>query len=113
MKTRSIGLGAEKAVAKLLESRGHQILAQNWRTPVCEIDLISRQRKIIYFTEVKYRHSATQGSGLSYITPSKLKRIKFAARIWLQQNNSDDDWRLQAAEVSGLDFENIELVEIT
>lgn len=112
MKTTSLGLGAETAVAEQLVGQGHEILARNWRLPICEIDLISRRKKIAYFTEVKFRASATQGSGFSYITPAKRRQIEFAARVWMQNHRHDGDWRLQAAEVSGVNYEQIEIIEL-
>ena len=112
MKTTAIGQSAEAAVAKHLAQNGYKILAQNWKTKVCEIDIVARKDDVIYFVEVKYRGSAEQGSGLEHITPQKLNQIKFAVRVWCQNNDWEGDCRILGAEVSGLDFENIELVEI-
>jgi uncharacterized protein (TIGR00252 family) len=98
--TTKIGQGAEERVAKLLEKAGFKILARNWRTKVCEIDIVARKNKIIYFVEVKYRSSLSQGSGFEYITPKKLNQMRFAAEIWIQQNSWENDYRLAAAELS-------------
>ena len=112
MKTTSIGQDAEKAVARYLEQDSYKVLARNWKTKVCEIDIIARKDKIIYFVEVKHRSDSGQGTGFEYIGPQKLNRLKFAARIWNQQNRWDGDYRILGAEVSGLNFEHIKLVEI-
>jgi uncharacterized protein (TIGR00252 family) len=77
MKTTFIGQSAEERVAKLLEKAGFKILARNWRTRICEIDIVANKNKIIYFVEVKFRSSEKQGSGLEYITPKKLKQSCF------------------------------------
>lgn len=113
MKTTFQGRGAESAVAKLLKSQKYEILAQNWRTRVCEIDVVAKKDKIIYFVEVKYRGRDDQGSGLEYITPKKLNQIKFAAQVWCAQDGWDGDYRLLGAEVSGPSYEHIEIVELT
>lgn len=112
MKTTIIGQSAETAVAGHLADSGYKILARNFRTRLCEIDIVARNGDVVYFVEVKYRAGAEQGSGLEHITPRKINQIQFAARVWCQNNDFEGDYRLLGAEVSGLNFENIELVEI-
>jgi uncharacterized protein (TIGR00252 family) len=109
MKTTFIGKNAESRVAKYLNDKGFKILDQNWRTRVCEIDLICLNEKVVYFIEVKYRSSIEQGDGLEYITPKKLKQLHFASQIWIQQNNWTGDYRLLAAAVSDSHIKIIEL----
>ncbi len=110
MSTTSVGRKAENIVAKLLVSQGHKIIALNWRTRWCEIDIISTKQKVVYFTEVKYRSSQDWGSGLEYITPSKLKQIRFAAEFWLHENKWKNDSSLLGAEVDeNLDINIIEI----
>lgn len=113
MKTTAIGRGAEEAVAKYLEHDGFNILAKNWRTRWCEIDLIATKDKIAYFVEVKYRGGQTQGSGFEYIGPSKLRQLNFAVDFWVSSRNWTGDCRIIGAQVSGLEFEHIEIVEIS
>lgn len=112
MKTSDLGRQAEVAVAKKLSLTGHEIVNLNWRTPRCEIDVVSRFKGAIYFTEVKYRATDQHGSGFEHITAKKLQQMSLAAEIWVQENNWTGDYRLQAAEVTGLNFENIRLSEI-
>lgn len=110
--TTSVGRQAEAAVARKLQEYGYKILQRNWRTKFCEIDVVAQKNNIIYFVEVKYREQDKQGSGLEYITPRKLSQIKFATRFWCQNFNWEDDCRIYGAEVSGPDYETIDLVEI-
>jgi uncharacterized protein (TIGR00252 family) len=111
MKTTSIGKEAEIKVAKYLKSISFKILEHNWRTRVCEIDLIAQKANIIYFVEIKFRSSNEQGDGLEYITPKKLKQIHFAAEIWLQKNEWEGDYRILAASVDSTNKINtIELI---
>lgn len=112
MATTTVGNRAEAAVARSLEGKGFKVLAQNWRTRVCEIDIIAKKEDIVYFVEVKYRLSGEQGSGLEHITPRKLNQIKFAVRVWCHNNNWEGDCRILGAEVSGLNYEEIDLIEI-
>jgi uncharacterized protein (TIGR00252 family) len=109
LKTTLVGKSAESEVADYLKANKFKILAQNWRTRVCEIDLVAQKDKIIYFVEVKYRSTENQGSGLDYITPKKLEQVQFGAEIWNQQNGWEGDYRILGAEVSE---NNIKIVEI-
>ena len=54
MKTTAVGQQAESAVAEELKRQGYKILDRNWKTTVCEIDIIAKKSRIIYFVEVKY-----------------------------------------------------------
>lgn len=112
MVTTATGKKAELAVCDYLKNQGFSILDLNWKTKVCEIDVIARKKKIIYFVEVKYRGSSSQGTGLEHIGPHKVNRLKFAASLWAQISNWADDYRILGAEVSGHEYENIRLVEI-
>jgi uncharacterized protein (TIGR00252 family) len=111
MKTTIIGRSAEERVAVLLQKAGFKILARNWRTRSCEIDIVANKNKIIYFVEVKYRSSENQGSGFDYITPKKLSQMRFAAQVWVQENDWQDDYRIAAAEISET-TESVKIVEV-
>jgi len=82
----TVGRIAENVATKHLEKLGHEIIAQNWKTKFCEIDIISERNQTLYFTEVKYRASARHGDGLAAITPKKLQQMKFAAEFYLTKN---------------------------
>lgn len=96
----------------MLEQNGFEIIDRNWKTRVCEIDIIAKARGVIYFVEVKYRSAAAQGSGFEYVAYQKQRRVRFAAEIWRQHHSHSGDYRLMAAAVSGLECEAIELIEI-
>jgi uncharacterized protein (TIGR00252 family) len=112
MKTTEQGLKAEQAVADLLEQQGFELIDKNWKTKVCEIDLVMQKDKVVYFVEVKYRGAAAQGDGFEYITDQKLHRMNFAAEIWRQNYNWPGDYRLMAAAVSGDDCQEIQIIEL-
>lgn len=100
--TKQIGDAAEELVAEFLQTRGHQVLARNWRTKFCEIDIVSRMGDTVYFTEVKYRKASTHGDGLAAITPKKQQQMAFAAELFVARHGLRDfDLRLAAANVAG------------
>jgi putative endonuclease len=99
MNTTSVGQAAEAAVSKKLAQSGYHIIYMNWRRPRCEIDIVAKKGKVVYFIEVKHRTKSSQGTGLEYITPRKLKQMEYAAMCWTAENSWDGDYRLMAAEV--------------
>ena len=104
MTTVAVGHQAEVMVSEFLQRRGCQILAQNWRTRYCEIDIVAKRAGTVYVMEVKYRSSNRQGSGMDYITPPKLRQMRFAAELWVQANRWRGSYQLMAFEVTGADF---------
>ncbi len=80
--TRSIGQASEAAAAEYLQSLGHTIVARNWRTKWCEIDIISKQANTLHFTEVKHRKNDTAGDGIAAITKRKQRQMAFAAEVY-------------------------------
>lgn len=96
-----IGRQAEDLAAQYLSAKGHELLAQNWRNRWCEIDIVAKKARSIHFVEVKYRASSSHGSGLEYITPTKLKQMKYAALHWVSENQWEGDYQLDAIEVAG------------
>ena len=100
--TRAIGNGSEDAAAQELAKRGHTILERNWKTKYCEIDIVSRKRDTIYFTEVKHRKNDKAGDGLAAITVRKLNQMKFAAKLYVHRNHLEDtDLQLLAVSTTG------------
>lgn len=110
MATTSAGHSAEEAVSEYLAKKGYKIIVRNWKQPSCEIDIVARKSRTIFFVEVKYRRSSQQGSGFDYITKSKLHQMKYAAQVWVACNNWAGEWVLSGAEVSG-DDQNISFIE--
>lgn len=98
------GQQAESVAAQHLEHRGFRIICRNWRTRQCEIDIVAQKSNELYFFEVKYRNHIAQGSGLDYITPTKLKQMDFAATLYNAQNHYEGDYHLSAVEITGPAF---------
>lgn len=113
MKATEQGHRAETAVVSLLEQQGFEIIDRNWKTRLCEIDIVAEKDKVIYFIEAKYRATDSQGNGLDYITAAKLKQMEFSANLWVQNMNWRGDYRLMAASVSGDNYEQVALIEIS
>lgn len=100
--TKKIGDRAETEVANYLVRAGHEVVARNWKTRYCEIDIVSQKDDTLYFTEVKYRKNARHGDGFAAITAKKLNQMKFAAHYYAEaQSAAHLNLRLAAAAVTG------------
>ena len=64
----------------LLRLKGYSILARRLRTPVGEIDLVARRRRLIAFVEVKARRNEAQAR--ESITDRQKARLQRAARAF-------------------------------
>ncbi len=104
MNTAAIGRQAEDVAAVFLTRKGCHIIARNWKTRQCEIDIIAQRGGTVYFCEVKYRARALQGSGMAYITLQKLRQMRFAAESWVHVHGYTGTYQLSAIEVSGPGF---------
>jgi len=76
------GLSAEARAAAWLMAKGYRILAQRFRTPYGEIDIVARRRNLLAFIEVKARASLDEAAYA--VTPRQQARIINAAQAWLQ-----------------------------
>ena len=75
------GLFAETLTAFLLRLKGHRIVAQRYRTPVGEIDLVALKGRRLAFIEVKRRK--TRDDAAWTIPTRQKRRIVRAAQYWL------------------------------
>lgn len=113
--TTKIGSEAEEKVAEFLVSKGHKIIARNFKTKYYEIDIISTSHDRIYFTEVKYRKTDIAGGGLMAIDKKKQEKMKFAAKCYLAQRPDILDNfipALAAAEVAGEKLEVLDWFDV-
>jgi putative endonuclease len=90
------GLSAESRAAALLIAKGFRILARRWRSPVGEIDIVARRRKVLLFVEVKARERLDDAAWS--VTERQRSRIVAAAEAWLAAHGSDgiEDIRFDA-----------------
>ena len=90
------GLSAESRAAAYLIAKGFRILARRWRSPVGEIDIVARRRKLLVFVEVKARERLDDAAWS--VTERQKARIVAAAEAWLAMNEgvSLEDIRFDA-----------------
>jgi putative endonuclease len=75
------GLVAETLAALMLRLKGYAIVAQRYKTPVGEIDLVALKGRRLAFVEVKRRKTAED---TAWTVPARQRRrIVRAAQYWL------------------------------
>lgn len=80
------GKKGEILAAEYLEQHGLKMVAQNFRCPLGEIDLIGRDGKTIVFIEVKSRSTTSYGLPQDAVTRSKQRRLTHLARWYLKRH---------------------------
>jgi putative endonuclease len=75
---------AEFIALMYLRLKGYRLLAQRFKTPQGEVDLIMRRRDVTAFIEVKAR--STRDQGVEAVTTTQSKRISAAARFWMARD---------------------------
>ena len=78
------GLAAETLVAWAMRARGFWVIAQRYRTPAGEIDLVARRGRLLVFVEVKARYR--EADGLDAVTAEANRRILAAADLFLARH---------------------------
>ncbi|MBI2600512.1 YraN family protein [Candidatus Daviesbacteria bacterium] len=82
--TRQTGILAETLATKALIEKGFRILENNFSNRFGEIDIIAKDKGILVFVEVKAKKGLEFGTPEEMITPSKLKRVKNMATVYMK-----------------------------
>jgi len=91
------GFQAERSVATHYRQNGHQVLAERWRSPAGEIDLIVKGPAGVIFVEVKKSQSHARAAHA--LRPRQIDRILQAAALFLdgQPDGQNSDARFDVA----------------
>lgn len=97
MRTARQGLGdaGEHLARRQLEAAGYTCLAEQWRCPVGELDLVMRQGDDLVFVEVKVRRGGLIAAEQA-VTPAQQRRLLAAAQSFLRVHPELQDliWRI-------------------
>jgi ribonuclease HII len=112
--TRAAGNASEDSAANYLQQVGYRIIERNWKTRMCEIDIVAEKGGTLYFVEVKHRKTDFQGGGIAAITRKKLEQMQFAAKIFVHYIKKDDaDMRLAAVTTQGKDYSVVDFIVVS
>ena len=84
MSNKTLGRHGEALARQYLQAQGYQILEENFRNNIGEIDLIAQDGKTICFVEVKTRQSCTQGQPYEAVGPWKIRKLSQMAACYLK-----------------------------
>ena len=84
---RALGARGERLAAQWYEDNGHVVLDRNWRCREGELDIVARCGDTIVFSEVKTRSSNAYGSPAEAVGPTKQRRIRRLALLWLRAHD--------------------------
>ncbi len=80
-----LGREGEDAAAEWYKTQGFTIVARNWRVKEGELDIICACGDVVVFAEVKTRSSTRFGLAAEAVTPTKQRKIRTLAMMWLAQ----------------------------
>jgi putative endonuclease len=85
-----LGRAGEDEAARLLQGQGFEILGQNWRCLLGELDIVAARGDLVVFCEVKARRSAAWGDPSEAVDPRKQARLRRLAGRWLAEHPGTD-----------------------
>ncbi len=94
-----LGRWGESVVGEYLRKQGYRLVAASWQCRFGEIDLIAENREYLVFVEVKLRKNADHGEAREFVTPSKQRKVRTAASLYLAQHPTELQPRFDVAEV--------------
>ncbi len=89
-KQQQFGKTVESIAARQLKKKGYEILAQNYRNHLGEIDIIAKDGDTLVFIEVKARKSDRFGNAKHAVTLKKQKKIAMVALSYLKEVKQTD-----------------------
>lgn len=94
-----IGKWGEKIASEFLIKKEFEIISKNFRTPHGEIDIVAISLQTLHFIEVKTRTNKIFGDPEVALTPRKLSHMEASAQYYIQINEYDGSWQLDAVSI--------------
>ncbi len=95
MNRKTTGQQGEIIAQNYLKKHGHRIIETNFRTRYGEVDIISKHKNILVFTEVRTKKSLEYGTPEESITETKARHLRAAAYYYLQTHEKlPEQWRI-------------------
>jgi putative endonuclease len=106
------GKKGELAALEYLIKKGYKIHEVNWRYNFKEIDIIAQHNDTMVFVEVKTRATTAFELPQEAVTPKKMKNLVYAADVYLQLKNIEEESRFDIVTVlAGDNFKILEHIE--
>ena len=83
---KDFGKKGEEIASKYLNNNGYEVIKQNFRCKLGEIDLIAIKNNTIIFVEVKTRSSTKFGTAEQAVDSKKKRHILRTSQVFLTKN---------------------------
>ena len=87
MQKNTYGKIGEIIATNYLKQKGYKIIANNYKNPIGEIDIIAQDKNYLVFVEVKTRISRAFGDPAEAVNYFKQQKIRQVATMYLKQHN--------------------------
>ena len=87
MQKNTYGKVGEIIATNYLKQKGYKIIANNYKNPIGEIDIIAQDKNYLVFVEVKTRISRAFGDPAEAVNYFKQQKIRQVATMYLKQHN--------------------------
>jgi putative endonuclease len=94
-----VGKWGEDEATDFLINKGYTIIDRNLRTPYGEIDILADFNNTLVFIEVKTRTNKVFGNPEIALTPRKLLHMETSALYYIQINEFEGSWQLDAISI--------------
>jgi putative endonuclease len=88
-----LGNEGEKLAIGLLQKKGYEILARNYRYQKAEVDIIALKDHILVAVEVKTRSTPDFGDPQDFLKPAQIKRLVEAVDHFVNSKGFDYEVR--------------------
>jgi len=112
MNPRERGKWGEQIAVQYLIGKGYSIVTTGFRSRFGEIDIISKSKEYLVFTEVKTRKNSNFAFAREYVSKSKQKKIISTANFWLMKKPVKLQPRFDVIEIYAKDGEYTKKPEI-
>jgi len=85
-----LGLNGEIMAQQYLKKQKYKLLEKNYRCPMGELDIISKDKDTIVFIEVKTRTSQKYGLPCEAVNFTKRQKIEKSAKYYLNLHNMNN-----------------------
>lgn len=99
MENRELGRWGEEQAAAYLRRHFYRIVDRNYSCRGGEIDIIAQRGRYLVFVEVKLRKNADFAQAREFVTPSKQRRIMYAAQSYLAERDCELQPRFDVIEI--------------
>lgn len=106
---KAVGKAYEALATAYLINKGYEIVVNNYRCKMGEIDIIAKDQETLVFVEVKYRKTTTFGSPGEAVNYPKRQKIIGVARWYLRQHyQTEVNCRFDVIEILDKQLSHIE-----